>query len=434
VDSSSNDAGNRPRDGATDGGEGAVDAASHSACEGIACGPILADAGEPLDCGTCAPPQACGSGETPNVCSGGGSGNVYYISLSGSDGNPGTQAKPFRHVSRGAAAAIAGDTVVVADGTYDNEGVVAPDYVVNLDASGTATNPITFMAEHRGLAILDSMNTSTTTTCNGASAYFNLGNAAFVTIQGFVIQHACDAGIQSNDAAHDVTLRWNEIQYIANRTVTDEYGRDGIFLNGAEHDFTFDGNVFHDIGRTDGVSDLHFDHGIYACATNVTIINNVFYDLDRGYAIQTCGSASTWLVANNTFAFANADGISIMLWNGDVDPPGTVSDVTIANDIFYEPGTTAVSNMATLSNITIEDNIVDGSGTTVIDDSAGCTLTNNRTSLDPKFVNDTAVPYDFQLQATSPAVGTGIPIPAVKEDFAGVARPKSGAFDIGAFQ
>jgi hypothetical protein len=97
---------------------------------------------------------------------------------------------------------------------------------------------------------------------------FNLARVAHVTIQGFVIQHACDSGIQSNDSAHDITLRWNELRYIANHTITDQYGRDGIFINGMEYNFTFDGNVFHDIGRTDGVSNLHFDHGIYACGVS----------------------------------------------------------------------------------------------------------------------------------------------------------------------
>ena len=53
--------------------------------------------------------------------------------------------------------------MVVMDGTYDNEGVVAPNFVVTLQYSGTAANPITFMAQNRGQAILDSMNTSTTT-------------------------------------------------------------------------------------------------------------------------------------------------------------------------------------------------------------------------------------------------------------------------------
>ena len=123
-----------------------------------------------------------------------------------------------------------------------------------------------------------------------------------------MIQNACDSGIQSNDAAHDITLRWNTIQYIANREVTDEDGRDGIYLNNSEYNFTFDGNIFHDIGRTSGVSLMQFDHGIYSHAQGVTIINNVFYNMDRGYAIEIADGAANWVVANNTFSGPCADG------------------------------------------------------------------------------------------------------------------------------
>src|SRR6266852_2687385 len=120
---------------------------------------------------------------------------TYYIATTGSDSNPGTQSAPFRHLTKAAATATQpGDTVIVMDGTYDNEGVVAPNFVVTLYYSGTSGNPITFKAQNRGQAILDAMNTSTTTSCNGASSYFNLANAAFIVIQGFVLQRACDSG------------------------------------------------------------------------------------------------------------------------------------------------------------------------------------------------------------------------------------------------
>ncbi len=83
------------------------------------------------------------------------SAGTYYVSTSGSDSNPGTQSAPFRHVSKAALTATqAGDTVIVMDGTYDNEGVVAPNFVVTLYYSGTSGNPITFKAQNPGKAIL----------------------------------------------------------------------------------------------------------------------------------------------------------------------------------------------------------------------------------------------------------------------------------------
>src|SRR6266446_6873445 len=125
----------------------------------------------------------------------GASAATYYVATTGSDSNPGTQSAPFRHLTKAAATATQpGDTVIIMDGTYDNEGVVAPNVVVILYYSGTAGNPITFRAQNRGKAILDSMNSSTTTSCDGASAYFGLKSVSFIVIQGFVIQREIGGG------------------------------------------------------------------------------------------------------------------------------------------------------------------------------------------------------------------------------------------------
>src|SRR5689334_19268377 len=76
---------------------------------------------------------------------------TYFVATNGSDSNSGTRAAPFRHLSRAAASARQpGDTVVVMDGTYDNEGQVADSTgggsVVALKYSGAIQRPITFRA------------------------------------------------------------------------------------------------------------------------------------------------------------------------------------------------------------------------------------------------------------------------------------------------
>jgi len=353
---------------------------------------------------------------------------TYYVATTGSDSNAGTQAAPFRHLTKAAATATQpGDTVIVMDGTYDNEGVVAPNFVVTLYYSGTAGNPITFKAQNRGKAILDSMNTSTTTTCNGASAYFNLKNAAFIVIQGFVIQRGCDSGIQSNDAAHDILIKWNEVRNIANHTVTDQIGRDGIYVNSSEYNFTFDGNSWHDIGRTDGTTLLHFDHGIYAHAQNVTIINNLFYNNNRGYHIQLADGASNWLVANNTFAFGtgNGDPGHIMFW-------GNNSGITIRNNIFYNPNSSALVRWsATITNSPFDHNLIYGV-TSIISDPTGLTIGTNQIGPNPSFVNASAAPYDFHAQAGGPGIDAGMNIAAVPADVDGNLRPQGASTDLGA--
>ncbi len=355
-------------------------------------------------------------------------GNTYYVSTSGSDSNSGSSSAPFRHVSKGAAAAHnPGDTVIVMDGTYDNEGVIAPYFVVNLQYSGTPGDPISFIAQDRGQVILDSENTSTTTVCNGASAYFNLANVAYVVIQGFVIQHACDQGFQSNGYAHDITLRWNEIAYIANRTVTDQNGRCGIYMNNNQYNFTFDGNLFHDIGRTNGTQYLHFDHGIYSHGINLTIINNVFYNMNRGYSIQLANGASNWLVANNTFAFGDANGQA-----GQIEFWETNSYITIQNNIFYQPNIAAMDQWeANISSTTFSNNLIYGVGTVMPVVPYGLSIGVNQIGVNPMFVNAVNPPYNFQLQPGSPAIGSGVTIAPLLSDYSG--KPRYRPYDLGAY-
>ena len=329
---------------------------------------------------------------------------TYYVATTGSDSNPGTQSAPFRHLSKAALTATQpGDTVIVMDGTYDNEGVVAPNIVVILSYSGTAGNPITFRAQNRGKAILDSMNSSTTTSCDGASAYFGLKSVSFILIQGFVIQHGCDSGLLTDGAAHDIIIRWNEIRNIANHTVTDQVGRTGIYLHASEYNFIFDGNSFHDIGRTDGQTLLHFDHGIYSQGQNITIINNIFYNMNRGFSIQTADGASNWLVANNTFVFGNANGEAgqIMFWNNN-------SNISVRNNIFYNPNSSAITRYsATISGSRFDHNLIYGVST-IISDVTGFTIGTNQIGVDPLFVNASTAPYDFRLQPGSPGTDAGV--------------------------
>jgi hypothetical protein len=354
--------------------------------------------------------------------------NTYFVSTTGSDSNNGSASSPFRHVSRGAAAARnPGDTVIVMNGHYDNEGVVAPHFVVNLQYSGAPGNPISFIAQTRGQVILDNMNNSSDTNCNGSSAYFNLGNAAYIVIQGFVIQNACDAGIWSLGYAHDITLRWNEICYIANHVVTDENGRDGIFMTNTQYNFTFDGNLFHDIGRTSGTAMLHFDHGIYSHGTGITVVNNIFYNMNRGWSIQFADGASSWLIANNTFAFGNANGQAgqIEFWQGN-------SNITIQNNIFYQPNIAAMNQFqANISNAVFSNNLIYGVGTVMPFTPAGMNIGSNQIGANPLFVNASNPPYNFELQPGSPAIGTGITISPLLHDYTGRPRPTP-PFDIGA--
>ena len=359
--------------------------------------------------------------------------STYYVSTGGNDSNSGSARAPFRHLSKAAAAARhPGDTVLVMDGTYDNEGVLATlngdGSVVNLNYSGTADKPITFRAINRGKVILDAMNSSPFG-CNGAWGYFDLRDASFIVIQGFVIQRGCFAGIRSNAHAHDITIRWNEIRNIGNRSnlIGTLYSA-GIYLNSGEFNFTFDGNVFHDIGG----STPKYEHAIYTSASNINIVNNVFYSNIHGWGVQTAGGVNI-LIANNTFVFPNpnVDG-QLVLW--DNEKPGSLANVTVRNNIFFGPRDTAVVTVlkAPISGTcTIDHNI-----TTVgriFDDRYPCDLGSNLVNTNPKLVNTGAPPYDFHVQPGSPGIGAGVRVDNLPDDCDGAPRSAHAGFDVGAY-
>ena len=50
---------------------------------------------------------------------------TYYVSPNGSDSNAGSSSQPFRTVAKGVGIAIAGDTVILKNGTYGNEGYLS---------------------------------------------------------------------------------------------------------------------------------------------------------------------------------------------------------------------------------------------------------------------------------------------------------------------
>ena len=348
---------------------------------------------------------------------------TYYVAVNGSDSNPGTSFAPLQTLQQAGNLAGPGDTVIVGDGTYGHGNAVSGgdssgnNYSpVVLSKSGNSSAWITFKAAHKWGAILDCQML--------CDSYINLYNSSYIVIQDFVITHGYKEGIHSNDAAHHITLRGNRIEYIANRSTTTTLGQDGMYTNQNCHDFIIDGNEFHDIGRTN-VNWL--DHGLYLHGSNYTIINNIFYNMSRGWSIQAADGLTNVLIANNTFAFPNAQQGQIMLWNSQ-------SSITIRNNIFYNPNGYALTRYtSSLSSCAIDHNIVYGASG-MMADSSGCTLTANQIGTSEKFVNISTAPFDFHLQAGASEIDTGVNISAVTVDFDRVARPQGASTDRGAYE
>ena len=228
---------------------------------------------------------------------------TYYVATNGNDGNSGSASAPFLTLQQAVNSAAAGDTVVVFDGTYGNNNAVTggdsdgnEHSAVTLYNSGAPGAPITITSANQWGAVLDCQML--------CDSYFNLYNASYIVIQNFVITHGYKEGIHSNDSAHDITLQGNRIEYIANRPSSATTGLDGMYVNPNCYNFTITGNTFHDIGRTNA---NQLDHGLYLHGSNITITNNVFYNIPNGFSIQAADGLSNVLIANNTFAFPGGE-------------------------------------------------------------------------------------------------------------------------------
>lgn len=350
--------------------------------------------------------------------------NVYYVATTGADANPGTSASPFRTLQKGVDVTVAGDTIIVKDGTYGPEGANDSTMPVNINKAGTSSAWITLKAQHKWGAILDCRFT--------AHSYINFqANSAYWKIQDFEIKNGYSGGIWANSGgAKNIIISGNHIHQIGNRVDNTQIGIVGIYTDAGAQNFTVDGNVINDVGRTNTYTNS-FDHGIYSHG-NLNIINNVFYRSLNGWHIQTAVNFSG-IIANNTFYGPNmytgyTQAGQIMLW----DP--AAGDIVIRNNIFYNSNITAIAsyNFSQARGIcSCDNNMIYGNGV-VVGAPSPCSNTNNRLNTDPLFVNSPG--YDFHLKSASPAINTGVAVSMVTKDFDGTTRPQCAIYDLGAFE
>jgi Protein of unknown function (DUF1565) len=350
---------------------------------------------------------------------------TWYVAPAGSDTNPGTQQQPFRTVAEGVAAAVPGDTILLGDGIYGAEDHTG--FPVRITSAGTPSAWITLKAQNKWGAVLDCQNAADAAQ-TGCSGYIYLDTgAAYWVFQDLVFQHGYEFGISSNStpSAHDILVRGCRFEYIGRHPSFSQYGIVGFYAGPGAYNLTFNSNVFHDIGRDSG-SYISHDHGLYLHSASTTIVNNIFYAPITGWGVQTA-SGFGGLIANNTFAFAmQNNGGQLMLWDAN-------GSVTVRNNIFYNPtsGFAVNSSGLTISGAcSIDHNLVFGGTAGSV---SACPASDNFID-DPLFGNAQNPPYGFQLQAGSPVIGNGLPIPGLNFDFAGNPRPQGQPPDIGAFQ
>ena len=332
----------------------------------------------------------------------------YYVSPRGADSNPGTVKRPFRTIQRAANIVHAGDTVNVADGTYN-------ECNVSLNNSGTSNAPIRFQSQNKWGAKL-----AIPLSCDVG---FNV-RGSFVVIKNFDISGAgqpSSTGIFFNSGSNH-TAFGNKIHNIANVVQNNLNGNVGIFVETAND--LIDSNVIFGIGRLPGSNTFNHDHGMYIDgslgAAGTIVQNNLLYNNTVGYNIQLYpGTLNNILIVNNTIDATGSHNAGCMVQGGNL------TNSRIANNICTNPkGGVMIHNDCcgdTASNVLIDHNITSAPGMVELNNTYNID-SSNIFNANPSALFSNLGGNDYHLVANSPAIGAGTSNRAPAIDFDGNAR------------
>lgn len=398
-------------------------------------------------------------GQTRSSCINNTIPSIYYVATSGDDLNPGTFASPWRTIDKAAATLVAGETVCVRDGTYEetrrDTDRLRP--ALNPANSGTVGKPITFAA-YPGESVTITYGPGV----RGAGPLIGTMDSSFVIWDGFIVQevavnNAEDTGpvivTSSGAPVHDVILQNLDIRGVPLNTNAPRDNHNGVRLETCDN-VVVQNNVIHGI---QGSSHNEAEIMSYNCS-NVGILHNEIYDVYTGVYIKgpTDGLIhnTNWVIQYNllhnlsvSFRVSDSNSITVtqnIIYNGqNFGQPTTFFEyaeangaVHVYNNIGYNIDQGLSSYAGTTGLLDFYNNILDATqevyhfetthpwltranyndfhGVTTIYDNRILTWaqwkvnsghdTNSITD-DPLFAN--AAGLDFHLQAGSPAMNAG---------------------------
>lgn len=396
---------------------------------------------------------------------------TYYVSNSGSDTNSGLSIEEaFATIQIGANSAMTGDTVLVLEGDYagfDHRG-----------ASGTATQPIVFLAQGEVNIISSGPFRDDGINIEGpdyividgftVNDMVGNGNGIRIVLSDYIlVQHnSCDNNAERGiftGFTDDITIQYNKCSnsidehgiYVSNSSdrpvirYNECFGNNniGIHMNGdlsagedgIIHDAEVYGNILYDNNRAAGIN---MDGCLRAKVYNNLIYNNHSCQGIALFQIDGAIPSKEAEIYNNTIIVPSDGRWGILVKDGAHEGTKIYNNIIINNHSFRGCIATESVGQNFTSNFNIVNNKLSATG-----DTSTITLlewqalgqglhTTNTASLGDIFVNPSTSPPDYRLIANSQAIdsGTDLVSSVVSIGYDGVSRPQNNQYDIGAYE
>jgi chitodextrinase len=382
---------------------------------------------------------------TTSACSGPA---TLYLSPSGSDSNPCSQAAPCRSFDRGYHLAAPGQTVVVAAGSYGDQAISADA------AKASAASDVVLQAAGSVSVHLLDVNGAKHLTLDGftVTRYSASQAAAFVTFKNiqtgsFYITNATDLkilggsvgpwdsnvlglgedpeiGTQQSPQPNNILIKGVSFHDILNTSDPTAHADCLQFTSGTN--VTIVGNSFRHCGNDADV----YIRGDFGPVANFTVENNFFGASQGFFSLRLSGQSGSAPPCTN-FLIANNSGS-----RGSVNPSGGTGDEMWGN--CTAQGT---SGVRWIGNITGSMSNSDCNASTSVGETwdhnisiAGAGCGTNATVANVSYVNPSEDVLDLHLTGSSNPAANYIPQTTTHapDDYDGQTRPTTGPTDAGA--
>ena len=416
-----------------------------------------------------------------------GNASTYYVSISGDDSNPGTQASSFRTINRGIRILSAGDILYVKNGEY-LESVLSwktpiPhgtswDKPVTIAAFPGHTVTIKAPPGHAAFWLKDPtiqyliIDGFIMDGARGAKYGVMINGSTHIRVQNSEIKNSKESGILAGGCngcdpllSYDTYFEFINLNVHHNGSSVKDHG----FYIGSSHNLVENCDIHHNASNGGKFFNGNYAPGASAStAVNYNIFRyntvhdnsqNASYPNDRNHIVRAAGwilasgegheaygnvfynqpqgimvghGAKNALVYNNILYNNSETGIWVHgQWGGS-------TNAKIFNNTVYGNGENGILVEQNAKNSQVKNNIAFNNGPDssrniwLAPGKSPGTVTANNFVLDPKFLNVSA--HDFKLQPGSQAIDAGQILPEVSIDFFGVQRGQNSGYDIGAIE